>query len=318
MILPDGLRRLRGEADLVVDGAVVPRLAHAEAIHVAHAHVGHHLRRRHHDGLHVVEGMDAVGGEPVVDPHRVRAGGERLRERVLALLAVDERLELGAVGGALVLELVGKRDRLAVVIEVHQHRHVLLRPADAHLHAVDQAIEHVRGIELAVDELVAHAGPRRFLGRNDLDAVFLVELHHRRHHHRRAVGQRDEADLDLLLLGRVGACAHAPARIAGSTRLMMPPATAAPSRRRRCGSAVVAGDAAASPGGVGAACISMKGPRYASSNRRKQRWKTKTALVLIAATPGRTRGKHTTPLSGSATAVGCEPCEATQGGPSPF
>mgnify|MGYP003693585685 CR=1 FL=1 len=90
-----------------------------------------------------------------------------------------------------------QRDRLAVVIEVHQHGHVLLRPADAHLHAIDQAVEHVRGVELAVDELVAHRRPRRFLARHDLDAVFLVELHHRRDHHRRAVGERNEADLHL-------------------------------------------------------------------------------------------------------------------------
>ena len=34
---------------------------------------------------------------------------------------------------------------------------------------------------------------------------FSSKLQHRGHHHRRAVGQRDEADLDFLLLGRVGA-----------------------------------------------------------------------------------------------------------------
>jgi hypothetical protein len=31
--------------------------------------------------------------------------------------------------------------------------------ADAELHAVDQAVQHVRGVELAIDQLVAHRGP---------------------------------------------------------------------------------------------------------------------------------------------------------------
>jgi hypothetical protein len=72
---------------------------------------------------------------------------------------VDQRLELGTVDGALVLQLVRQRDRLPVVIEIHQYGHVFLRPADAHLHAIDQPVQHVRGIELAIDELVAHGGP---------------------------------------------------------------------------------------------------------------------------------------------------------------
>src|SRR2546426_7632231 len=38
------------------------------------------FRSRHGDGLDVVEGMDAVRGEPVVDPHGVRAGRKGLSE----------------------------------------------------------------------------------------------------------------------------------------------------------------------------------------------------------------------------------------------
>src|SRR6185369_15435912 len=113
--------------------------------------------------------------------------------------------EARAVDRALVGECLRERDRLAVVVETHEDGHVLLRPGRAEVHAVDQAVEHVRHVELAVDELVAHAGPRRFLGRHDLDAVLLVEAEHRGHHHRGAVGERDEADPDLLLLGLVGA-----------------------------------------------------------------------------------------------------------------
>ena len=36
---------MRGEADAVGDGARVPRLADAEAVHLADLHVGDHLRR---------------------------------------------------------------------------------------------------------------------------------------------------------------------------------------------------------------------------------------------------------------------------------
>ena len=46
MILPDLLGGDGGEADAVGDGARVPRLAHAEAVHLADLHVGDHLRRR--------------------------------------------------------------------------------------------------------------------------------------------------------------------------------------------------------------------------------------------------------------------------------
>jgi hypothetical protein len=60
MVLPDVLRGGRGDADAVDDGAVVPGLADAEAVHVAHAHVGHHLRRRHGDDLGVLHRVDAA------------------------------------------------------------------------------------------------------------------------------------------------------------------------------------------------------------------------------------------------------------------
>lgn len=74
------------------------------------------------------------------------------------------------------------------------------------MQAVDQAVEHMGEVQLAVDQLVAHAGPARFLAENDLHAVFLVQAQHRGHDHAGAIGQRDEADLDLFLLRRVGAC----------------------------------------------------------------------------------------------------------------
>ena len=48
----------------------------AKAVHGADLHVGHHLRRRHRDGLDVLVGIDAASGQPVADPQIVRAAGE--------------------------------------------------------------------------------------------------------------------------------------------------------------------------------------------------------------------------------------------------
>ena len=215
VIDPDVLRGHGGEADAVHDRAVVPRLADAEAVHVADAHVGHHLRRRHGDRLDVLHRIDAVRRQPVVQPHGVGAGREGLGEGVVLFLLGDQCGQARAVDRALVPQLVGKRDGLTVMVQAHQVGHVLLRPADAKLDAVDQAVQHVGGVEFAIDQLVAHRSPRGFLGRDDLDAVLLVEFHHRGHDHRGAVGQRDEADADFLLFGGVGTSGPGAAANAG-------------------------------------------------------------------------------------------------------
>jgi hypothetical protein len=113
--------------------------------------------------------------------------------------------QAGAVNRALVGQLLRQRDGLAVVVERHQHGHVLLGATDADVDPIDQAVQHMGKVQFSVDQLVAHAGPAGFLRRDDLDAVFLVNAQHRGHDHAGAVGQRDEADLDFLLLGGVGA-----------------------------------------------------------------------------------------------------------------
>ena len=93
MVFPDRLRRFGGKADTVDNRAIVPRLADAKSVHVADPHVGDHLGRRHRDHLCVGERVDAVGGKPVVQPHRMRAGREGLRKRVFALFLVHHDLE---------------------------------------------------------------------------------------------------------------------------------------------------------------------------------------------------------------------------------
>src|SRR5512139_1650752 len=142
VVLPDVLCGGRGEADLVGDGAIAPGFAHAEAVHVTDAHVGHHLRRRHGDVLDVLERVNAVTGQPVIQPHGMGASGEGLGKGVVALAAVHHLLQGFTGGGALVLDLVGQGDGLAVVVQRHQYGHVFLRTADAEMYAIDQAVQN--------------------------------------------------------------------------------------------------------------------------------------------------------------------------------
>ena len=109
MLVPELAGGDRGVADVLVDELQVPRLADAEAVHGADLHVRHHLRRRHDDGLDVLVGIDAAGGEPVADPEIVGAAGEGhggldrlaggllLVERGLERLGVDADLDVGNI-----------------------------------------------------------------------------------------------------------------------------------------------------------------------------------------------------------------------------
>ena len=203
MIAPDVLRGDGRDAHAIHDRAVAPGLAHAVTVHAADAHVGHHLRRRHGDDLGVLERVDAGARQPVVQPHRVRARGEGLRKGVVALFTGHQLGQTARIHRALVGEFFRQCDGLSVAVQRHQRGHVFLRTAHAQMQAVDQAIEDMRHIEIAVHQLVAHAGPTGFLRRDDLDAIFLIEAQHRSHHHAGAIGERNEADLDFLFLRRV-------------------------------------------------------------------------------------------------------------------
>src|SRR3546814_4545802 len=62
------------------------------------------------------------------------------------------------------------------------------------MHAIDQAVQHMGEVQVAIGELFSYPGPRGFLGRNDLDPMLLVEAHDRGHDDRCAIGERDKAD----------------------------------------------------------------------------------------------------------------------------
>ena len=195
MLGPDILGSGRGEADTVVNGAGVPWLADAKAAHIADAHVHHHLRRRHHDGAHIVEGIDAGARQPVVKPHGMGAGRKGMREGVTARrAAVDQPLQPAEVGHPFLLQLAGEGNRLAIAVEGHQIGHRLRLAGDPQFEAVQQAIENMRRVELAGHQLVAHRRPAGFLTRHQGDAIFLVKPLRRGDGQRRAIGQRNKSD----------------------------------------------------------------------------------------------------------------------------
>ena len=203
MIFPNILRGLRGDTNTVDDGAVVPRLAHAVAVHISHAHVGDHLRWRHGDDFGICHRVDAVRRHPVVQPHGVRAGRESLGKGVFALLRSHQFGKTCAIHRAFVRQFLGQRDRLAVLVQRHQHRHVFFSTTYAQMHAIGLPHEHVGHVIFTRHNLVTDASPAGFLTRDDFDTVLLVDTQNRRHHDAGAVSQRNETDFDLGFLWRI-------------------------------------------------------------------------------------------------------------------
>ena len=68
VILPELTGDQGGITQLLIHQALVPGLAHAEDIHGARLHVGHHLRRRDHHQVSLFVGVDAIGRQPVAHP----------------------------------------------------------------------------------------------------------------------------------------------------------------------------------------------------------------------------------------------------------
>ncbi len=218
MLVPELARGDRRVADALIDELEIPRLADAEAIHRADFHVRHHLRRRNNDGLDVLVGIDAAGGEPVADPQIVGAAREghrglhgfagRLlgRQRVFELRGVDADFDVGI--------FLGDRDALAVEIEprqdVHRRRHAVLR----HFAGADQIrhrrqdVRAVNAIRLATEhEIVARRAPRCLLGNLDVrHAVLGEEAFLLGDEQWRRVGERDEAERGFGDFRTVGEC----------------------------------------------------------------------------------------------------------------
>ena len=213
VLVPEFAGRDRGVADVLVDQLQVPGLADAETVHRADLHVGHHLRRRHHDGLDVLVRIDAAGGEPVADPEVMRAAGEghrRLHGLARGLLLLQRRLEGRSIDAELQVGIfIGNGDALAVEIEprqdVHRRRLVVLR----HLAGRDQ-IRH-RGQDMRPVDAVAFGAEHEIVPRGAPGGLLLhVGVRHAvfgeqalvlGHEQGAGIAQRDEAELGTLDLG---------------------------------------------------------------------------------------------------------------------
>lgn len=111
MIGPDCLRGSGGKSDAVVNGPRIPRLADAETAHIADAHVHHHLRRRHHHGTDIGKRIDVGAGQPVIEPHGVRASRKGMREGVGSRrLTGNQLFQRRRVGDPLLLQRSRQRD----------------------------------------------------------------------------------------------------------------------------------------------------------------------------------------------------------------
>ena len=189
MVGPDFLRRRRGKTDAVVDRPRIPRLADAEATHIANAHVHHHLRRRYHNGANIGERIDVSAGQPVIEPHGMCACGKGVREGIgSGRLRDDPFLQRRRIGNALLQQRCGERDRLTVLIERHQIGHGLRFTGNTQFQAIQQAVQNMSRIQLSRDQFVTHCSPTGLFGRHQRNAVFFIKTFQRGDNQRRAVG----------------------------------------------------------------------------------------------------------------------------------
>jgi hypothetical protein len=103
---------------------------------VAGRHVRRHLAGRHGRHLHVAQRVDAAGGQPVIQEHRVVPGREGVREGEAPPAPAHLRGQRRQVAHALRRQRARQRDGLAVARQVHQQRHARGGGADAGFDAI--------------------------------------------------------------------------------------------------------------------------------------------------------------------------------------
>ena len=228
MLVPELAGGDRGVADVLVDELQVPRLADAEAIHGADLHVRHHLRRRNGDGLDVLVGIDAAGGEPVADPEIVRAareglgglhrlaGGLLLFQRLLERLGVEADACRSAYSLATEMHWLSRLSRARMYIGVGTLFCVTLPAEIRYGIGVRMCAPSMPLPSRAEHEIVARRTPRRLLENFGVGhAVLGEEALVLGDEQRAGIGERDEAELGALHLG-AGALRE---RAAGKLRL---------------------------------------------------------------------------------------------------
>jgi len=170
---------------------------------------GDHLRRWNDDQLHVAVRVDAGGGHPVADFVVVGRDREHHGEghwrAAIFFIGVDHlfqraRRERPLLHGGRVgpeharVQIV--RDSDAVAVQVHAERGDggRGRRAEAEGGGDRHAGQHVRAVERAGREFVADVGPRGFFRYLAVETVFAEVAQLVRHHDRRAVGERNDAE----------------------------------------------------------------------------------------------------------------------------
>ena len=198
MPLPQLLRQDVDEADAVIDRALVERIGAEETVDVVGAQIGHHFRRRHRADLDVLVGVDAVLGDVIAQEIIVHGVVEGHRE-------LEAFPDLRIV---LVLVLGGERNGLAV--DVLDRRHGVGHRVRAGTERDRQRHrrEHMGGVVFLVERLVADDGPAGGLDHLHVQSVLAVEAHGMGHDDRRGAGDRDESDLEILLLDRAALRAY--------------------------------------------------------------------------------------------------------------
>ncbi len=89
-----------------------------------------HLRRWNHHAVHVVQRMQTDARQPVVQPERVGTGsGKGLRQGQACTILAPMPEQCLRTGHASLLQRFGKIDRLAVLAQSHEHRHLACRAA---------------------------------------------------------------------------------------------------------------------------------------------------------------------------------------------
>ncbi|VUD72839.1 hypothetical protein MET9862_03444 [Methylobacterium symbioticum] len=191
MPIPDLLRQDVDEADAVIDRALDDVVGGEEAVDVVGAQVRDHLGRRHGAELHVGVGVDAVLGEVVA-------------QKIIVVRVIERDRELEALPVlriAVVFVLVGETDRLTVDVLDGRNREGHRVRAEAKGDGERHRRQHVGGVVFLVQRLVAHHRPAGGLHHLNVQALLLVEAHGLGHDDRRSAGDRDEADLEVGLLG---------------------------------------------------------------------------------------------------------------------
>ncbi len=158
MIRPYRLAGREGEADPLGDRLRAPGFAGAETVDAPGLQVRHHLRWRQHQRPHILQRVDTVGGQPVIEPQRVGAGGEGMRESQACTALAHAVAQCLGIGHAGCLQRGRQVDALAVLRKPHEHRHIhRAAAADSQVHGIYQSVQAVRCVQLTADQLVAQA-----------------------------------------------------------------------------------------------------------------------------------------------------------------